>query len=248
MRLRPALFAVLLMAGTTAGAQEDAKAIFADRCSACHTVGDGDGAGPDLLPSTTWTAPKLREAVVRMQDNSGPMTDAEIDALVALLRDPNVKQKLVAEPAPAPTEPAFHVSAEDGRRLFYGDTRLAQGGVPCFGCHTVEGRGGSNASDLTMVYTRRSEPALITAISAPPFPMMKAAYGKKLVTGHEAAHIVAFLKHAALEPAARKEKPAVLFGTAGGFAAVVLGLVFFIFRSRRAGERSRLLRDSNRRS
>jgi mono/diheme cytochrome c family protein len=77
--------------------QEDLAADFyLSRCAGCHTIGEGELSGPDLLPSTGWPAPDLAKAVERMEKNVGPMTGDEVAFLVELLQDSEVKPRLSA--------------------------------------------------------------------------------------------------------------------------------------------------------
>lgn len=241
----------LLLNLATVGRGDPAVAAFLEHCSGCHTIGEGELAGPDLLPSTQWPRNDLRAAVQRMEANVGPLPPGHIDAITDLLKAPDLKARLYAatmEKAAARPQG----SAQQGERLYFGTASLSNGGSPCFACHTTRGRGGSLAMDLTTVHTRLGEPALLAATTAPGFPLMKTIYGKHPVTEEEAAHLVAFLSSAAVgvpvgaRPQA--EKPLVVHGAAGGIALAVFGAVFFVFRSRRAGVRARMLDQSRRRT
>ncbi|HUP43059.1 MAG TPA: hypothetical protein VM599_07605, partial [Thermoanaerobaculia bacterium] len=157
--------------------QEDLAADFyLSRCAGCHTIGEGELSGPDLLPSTGWPAPDLAKAVERMEKNVGPMTGDEVAFLVELLQDSEVKPRLsaarerqVMEMA-ATLEPA---SPAAGEALFHGGRALANGGVACSACHRAGGpgrvRGGTLAADLTDAATRLGEQALISAAENPGF-------------------------------------------------------------------------------
>lgn len=228
--------------------------LFSESCSACHTIGQGDGAGPDLLPATRKSKDVLRIAVKRMEDNVGPLTDAQIDSLVALLKAPDVKHRLAAlaggVPEPA-TAPLPRGSEANGRRLFFGEQALKNGGSPCFACHAVHATGGSLAADLTAVQARLSPAALTLATAKPPFPMMKAAYAHHPVTEEEALDLAAFLESPVLDSAAKERPPTRALplrvaALAVSFAGVMFGGVALLSRLRRAGVRARLVRDSER--
>ncbi|MGZ8869402.1 MAG: hypothetical protein ACXW2P_13750, partial [Thermoanaerobaculia bacterium] len=193
-------------------------------------------------------------AVERMEDNVGPMTDEEVNALVALLKSPDVKARLEAAAVP-PVEATIAEgtkgSAARGRELFYGTQRLANGGLACYSCHTVDGRGGSLASDLTTVHVRRGAKAVISAAEAPFFPLMKGAYAKKAVTTQEAVDIAAWLEEQGAKvpsgSAPQPESTTAVRSTAAGAIFIVLGGAALVFRTRRAGTRSRMVRDASRR-
>ena len=215
-------FAVFLVAVALAARGDTGAQYFTDSCAACHTIGQGDGAGPDLIASTKWPKEQLRVAIKRMEANIGPISDAQVESLIAFLQKPA---------APAPAEPPKpRGDAKKGRRLFFGDQTLANGGSPCFACHAIAGRGGNLARDLTRRKTTEA------ALANPPFPMMKAAYARHPLTTEEALDLVAFL--ASPETPVR-DRPMVQVG-AVSFAGVIFGGVALLFRARKAGVRARL--------
>lgn len=252
-----AAFAFFSVLSGSALAQESSPVeLYDELCAACHTVGGGESGGPDLLPSTSWPRDDLRAAVERMQENTGPMTPEQIDAIVDLLANPDVKSLLAGEPpatpaattpdpVPAPPPPLAG-SADRGRLLFFGDEPLAKGGSPCHACHAINARGGTLARDLTGSHGRLGDRGLLAATGKAPFPMMKAAYAGRAVTREEAADIVAFLREAPTQPAQAAERGVILGGAAGGLVLIALS-AGFAARARRAGTRSRMVRDSRRR-
>lgn len=206
----------------------DAAKLFNDSCTACHTIGGGDGAGPDLIRAAKLPRDDIRKAVVRMQDNVGPLKPDQIDALADFLR--SKAPATVASVAIPPEQKA--ASAAVGRQLFYGGKPFANGGTPCFACHTVGGRGGNLAVDLTAAYQRRGEAALVATAQQPGIPLMKAAYAKHAITAQEAWHLAAFFRDAE-KTEGPKERPGVLHATAFGVALAVLATMGAAFRPRR---------------
>ena len=253
-RTLPAIVIVLLATsfpGTAQPAPEPIVQTYLELCSVCHTIGEGPGAGPDLLPATQWPRADLRAVVERMQDNTGPLTDEQMDGLVDLLKDPAVKGRIagvgeqqMAEKA-ASLNPAF---PQTGRQLFFGEKTFAKGGTPCFACHAAGGRGGNLAADLTSVHARMGEVALVSAIEKPGFPLMKTAYRNRPVNSQEALDLAAFLAESAGNAAPGSpvaEGAGPLHGAAAGVALAVLAAVGLVFRSRRDGVRSRMVRNSS---
>jgi ubiquinol-cytochrome c reductase cytochrome c subunit len=231
-------------------------ALYLRICAGCHTIGGGPLTGPDLLPSMRWPREDLRVAVKRMEVNVGPMTDEEVDGLTDLLKSPDVQEKLAAASEQRVAEMAASLDPgvpATGRRLFFGERRFANGGVGCFACHAAAGRGGNMARDLTDVHGRMGEQSVRSATEQPAFPMMRAAYGSRPVTAQESAHLAAYFAEltgaAPLQPGAQPaaEPTGILHAAAGGFVILVFGGVALLARSRRAGVRSRLVRDSFRR-
>ncbi|MGZ8833336.1 MAG: c-type cytochrome [Thermoanaerobaculia bacterium] len=227
--------------------------LFLEKCSLCHSVGGGDLAGPDLIRATQWPAGQVRVAVHRMEDNVGPLTVDEVEALVALLKNPSVKELIAAAESPQVSAKTVEIergSPQIGRRLFFGNDRFANGGTACFACHAVGGRGGNLAADLTLVRARLGQSALLAVATQPAFPLMKAAYSKRPITEQEAFHLDAFLKESGTTAKAGAQLPEgtdTLHGAAAGVAVFVLAGVGLILRTRRAGVRSRMVRGAIRR-
>lgn len=213
-----------------------AEQLYNDSCAGCHTIGGGEGVGPDLLPSTKWSHADLEVAIKRMEDNVGPLTDEQVDGLIAFLKGPQ------AQPVPEPPKG----SPDTGRKLFFGEQKLANGGSPCFACHAVAGRGGNLAIDLTAVHKRRNATVLMAATAKPGFPMMKAAYARTPVTEEEARDLLAFFEASANAPARTERVTPVRVG-AVSFAGVMLGAVALVSRSRKAGVRKRLIEANRKR-
>lgn len=215
---------------------------FTDHCAPCHSVGGGDAAGPDLLPATKKPPEELRVAIKSMEANVGPLTAADIDGYIALLRSPDV-QTLVSGGVPhTPAPPAVPQGSPDaGRHLFFGGNRFANGGTPCFACHAVGGRGGNLAADLTRVHSRIGDRGILAVAQTPAFPMMKAAYGKHPVTAAEAVDLAAFLRTFPVSEATGSDS-GVLHNAAAGAVVAILGAVALLFRARREGVRARMVR------
>lgn len=253
--MRRLVFALLLATAPAALAQSDpAATLFLEQCAACHTVGVENSESLDLLTATQMPGEQLHEAVERMEANVGPMSDETVNTLVALLKSPDVVARLKTAATP-PIATAIAAerkgSASRGRALFFGEEPLANQGLACFSCHTVDGRGGNLASDLTTVHARRGAKAVVSAAEAPLFPLMKAAYAKKGVTTQEAVDIATWLEETSAKvppgTAPRPENLTAIRTTAAGTVFIVLGGAALIFRTRRAGTRSRMVRDSSRR-
>jgi mono/diheme cytochrome c family protein len=248
------LFLLLATAPTALAQSDPAATLFLEQCAACHTVGVANSEGLDLLTATQMPGEELREAVARMEANVGPMTDETVNAFVALLKSPDVVARLkTAATPPVATAIAAEKrgSATRGRALFMGEQPLANHGLACFACHTVDGRGGNLASDLTTIHARRGANAVVSAAETPLFPLMKAAYAKKAVTTAEAVDIATWLEETSAKvppgTTSRPENLTAIRSTAAGTIFIVLGGAALILRTRRAGTRSRMVRDSSRR-
>lgn len=239
---------VLLLTNAVRAQKSPAATLFEDRCAACHTVGGGDQAGPDLVAVAQWPNEKLHEEIERMEENAGDMNDDEVKLLVALLKSPDAKQQLAGgAPAAAPAPdvpPPPPASAENGRRLFFGEAEFANGGAPCFACHAVSGRGGNLARDLTSAGTLIGNARLTAAATKPLFPAMKANYATRPLTPQEALDVVAFLEQPSAAGAVT-DRVGIVHGGATAAALVIIAGVALLAGSRR-GFRSRLTRRSRR--
>lgn len=160
-----ALCLLLLPVFQGAALAEDGKDIFQKRCAGCHTIGGGDGAGPDLKGvgarrPAEWLVRVITEPdkLVAEKDptqlelvkkfgmampNLG-VSKGDAEKIVAFLQGgaaPGGKE--AAPPAPAPPAPTAapvvptRETLASGRALFTGKTRFAKGGAPCVSCHTL---------------------------------------------------------------------------------------------------------------
>lgn len=238
---------VLLLALPVAPAEDVPALLFLERCAPCHTVGEGDLDGPDLLPSTEGPATEVRDAVVRMQEEyTDPLTPEEIDSLVELLRGGEVSVRLRAAGSADLTVPAEVGSAAAGARLFFGDDPLSGGGTPCFACHAVSGRGGALSADVTLVASRLGNATLRSVIQRPAFPFMKAAYLDRPVTDREALDLLAYLGEAASTTDAPGASGSATLVAAGAVAVVSLVAMGLWLLTVRRGKRAWLVRNAGR--
>ncbi len=167
--------------------------LFKTKCASCHTFGKGIRVGPDLQGVTTrhtrdWLVKWIRspETLVRANDPVAvklfrqfkgqrmpdhELSDPQIHALLDYLAADGPlldQQKRIRE---ARTATAGEIAL--GRRLFYGEVRLASGALACAACHSVQERGalgGSLAGDLTYIHTRFQDKALDRHLKQPCFP------------------------------------------------------------------------------
>jgi mono/diheme cytochrome c family protein len=164
-------------------AAQEPSALFKTKCSACHTFGKGVLVGPDLKAVTQrhprqWLIAWIRssETLIRRRDPVATalfrqfgqqrmpdhdLTDAQIAALLDYLdaggpaadEGPHLRRAVDATPQ----------DVQRGRKLFFGETRLAGGAVACIYCHGLSaqtGFGGSLAPDLSDAYSRYFDWAL----------------------------------------------------------------------------------------
>jgi len=230
--------ALLLLAGAACpvAVAGDAGALFNEKCAGCHTIGGGNMVGPDLKASAQWSSGDLSRAVRNMEKNVGPLSDDEVDSLVAYLRGSKTQNQAVTSAPAKPVEAKVETaSVERGALLFRGEVALQNGGLSCIACHSS---GAGLGPNLSSVSTRMSESALASACEHTPYKVMKTAYKERAVTHQEALDIAAYLT--SLNRKKEKEPPVVLGGMA--LALTTLVAIAIGYRNRNGGVRSKLSR------
>lgn len=246
-----AVFTAPLLQGAANGA-----ALFAEKCTGCHTIGGGKLIGPDLMDVTTQRDPDwLRnfiadpakmiasdpsaQALFKEYNNftmpNLGLTQEEITDLITYLANPGAVPAAPAAPIGGAGDPAA------GQRLFTGGVALTNGGAPCIACHAVTGvgvlGGGSLGPNLTHVIQRLGEPGVAAALKTIAFPTMLEPYRNRPFTPQEQADLVAFLKNADLwqapvtgtNPGALTQYTILYFGIALAVAAVLFGLLLLFW-------------------
>lgn len=255
--------AVVLFFVASAGAQHKAAKYFDENCSACHSIGAGTLAGPDLKRVTER---RQRAWLIKFIQNP--------DALI-VAGDPIAKQ--LEKDAQGMEMPAFHISnaqveevldyiarqsaqaaapveavvtvdphaAGAGRELFHGERKLASGGPACIACHTARGAeglgGGALGPDLSLSYERLGKSKGLTGwLSATPTPIMTATFKTRPLQPDEIAALTAFLQQAGsggnLSGTGRRK----FLGAAGGCTLLAFVMIGGAWRNRLHGVRDRL--------
>lgn len=246
---------------------------FGKRCGGCHTLGDGDRVGPDLIGATdrrdaAWLRTFIRgpgAAIdrgdpiaaplsqrfnnVRMPDQA--LTDEELQAVlgyIAACTKVGHCKIVLGKVRPASDATAADVAA--GRALFEGHTPLQGGGPPCLSCHTVRGAGllggGTLAKDLTFAFARLGEQGTTAALASTPFPLMKDVFGSaRPLTDIEQFQIKAYLADAARDGTpARADHDFFYAGALGLFLS--LGAIGLLWSGRVHGVRQRVVKRGER--
>jgi len=217
LRFRAAIaFFVVLCSGFADGAQEPA-AVFAKKCSGCHTFGHGDRVGPDLKGVTdrrarpwllAWirssqrmvtardsTALTLFEKFKRERMPDQTLSEQEIGALLDYFAAGGPLTASAGRARHAATAAAAEIAL--GRNVFFGARSARSGGASCASCHAVQidgaPSGGTFGIDLTHAYSRFQDAALSDFLRRPCFPRAFPNENAAPLTDDEAFAVKAFL-------------------------------------------------------
>jgi mono/diheme cytochrome c family protein len=256
-------------AAAAADGAGDGKALFTQNCAGCHTLGGGDTVGPDLKGVVERTSEEQVRAFIATPEqvlasgdpavaalvqkfkgvkmpNLGLKPD-QVDALVAYLTGGAAGAAGGAGSAGAGGGTTVQEQTGDaaaGKRLFTGETQLANGGPACMSCHSIAGAGalggGRVGPDLTAAYAKyggaNGVPAVLASL---PFPSMQPVYDGHGLGKQEQADLAAFLATTA-EKQAPGDATWPLVGIGAGIVAAAGVLALVIWPRRRLVVRRRI--------
>lgn len=245
---------LVLLTGTIPVRADQGKDLFDKQCAGCHTIGGGEGGGPDLKGVVAKRPHEWLESVIiephKLTASKDPiqlelvkkygyeMPNLGIGHEDALKIITYISAVEGAGAAPSAVEQiATAVTPEliaRGKALFTGSTRLAKGGAPCLSCHpfTYPGISGGNLSiaDLKNSYQKMGDSGMRGALKALKFPTMKKIYADRPLTDDEVAALMALFKDSAAQKGGGRCP--VPFAVMGGGLFVVLLLVLFLYKRR----------------
>ncbi|MBI2340681.1 MAG: c-type cytochrome [Deltaproteobacteria bacterium] len=252
-----------LIGSQTGFAGSPGKEIFQQRCSACHSIGQGLRVGPDLAGvndrhSEGWLLKFIKspQAVINSGDPSAKalfeefkmvmpdqaLTDLEIKAIMSHIKEVGGNPASAPSAPRAPSETVVEATPNEielGQNLFQGKVRFANGGPSCISCHHVRNDavigGGILAKELTTVFSRMGGEGVRAILGGPPFPVMQAAYKGMPFTEGEIRALVGFLQNADKEHAYQHPRDYGwgLFGAGAGGLVVLLGFYSVVGRRRK---------------
>ncbi len=242
------LTAASLPAHASAPLAQDAAAgaqVYADNCASCHQPGGLGlvGTFPPLAGNPSAADSTYVEEVVRnglsgaievldvtydgTMASFSNLSDDEIASVVAY-----VATLADVDPTAVPTEQPEVVEPGDigeGRDLFIGSDRLANGGGACVGCHTagdVGNLGGwSLGPDITNSHDALGgEVGLAAWLSSPASATMRPIFNDRPMTDDEIADIVAFLGDAPTQSKPTDPGDGLIYAGVAGLIVLIGGM------------------------
>ncbi len=244
------------------GAVGPGEKIFAQKCSACHTIGGGPRVGPDLKGVTerrerSWLVSFIsdpdamfsrsdpiavtlsREFGNARMPNLG-LSPEQVNAVVDYLA---AQTRAVVSPQ-GPEKTSEGGNSHTGERLFRGLLIPKNRGPACMSCHNVSGAaalgGGTLGPDLTRTYIKFGEAGTSALLASLPFPVMRPIYQDHPLTSEEQADLKSFFREMAKRRPVDKT-PEVAAITGVGFI-VFLILIAVIWRNRLRAVREALVK------
>lgn len=200
----------------------EAKKIFNQRCTSCHTFGKGVKVGPDLKGvnerrTRPWLLKFIRSSQGFIKEGDPiaaglfdqfrrqrmpdwlDLSEAQITSVLDWIAIGGPDQK---EPDERDAELATQADIERARGLFNGSVGLANGGVACSTCHTIRDNdqtiGGTLGPNLTAAYLRYRDRGLTLFLRRPCFQREPDTSEVRYLTPDESFAIKAYLRQAAL--------------------------------------------------
>jgi cytochrome c2 len=231
IRVVVAFLLLMLAAGTAAPARAEgtplAKAIFTQRCTACHTYGKGTKIGPDLRGiggrrPRAWLLKFIRssQGMVRVGDAIAKrlfeqfkqqkmpdwtdLSEEQVGTVVDWLAAGGPEQKGADERG---AEQATEAEIAWARGLFRGTAKLSNGGLSCSTCHSIadsgDTRGGTLGPSLTDAYSKYRDRALTLFLRRPCFRRLPDSSADLYLTPEESFALKAYLRSVGLSTASK---------------------------------------------
>jgi mono/diheme cytochrome c family protein len=235
---------------------QDGEALFKSNCAACHKTNKQKLVGPGLegvaeRRSEAWLLKFIKnsqkfiqtgdaDAVAVFEENNKTvmppfehLNDADIQSIINYLPS---GAKPITSDAPVEAVASVTYTADDilqGKMLYVGTKRFTNKGQACISCHNVSNNeiipGGLLAKDLTNVFARLGHEGITGLLGSPPFPAMATAYSNNKLTDTEILQLTAFLNNVDAVSATQKITSGNEILLGGGFAGVIVLLIFIGF-------------------
>lgn len=243
----------------------DGQSIFASNCTACHTIGGGNLAGPDLKGVTEQQSQQWLVSFISNPDQVITARDATANALLRkynYIVMPNMglttnqvlavigyiqkESSLTERPTPV-TTPGISLlqgNPANGKAIFLGTVHLQNGAPFCIGCHVINDTGilggGTLGPNLTNAYSTYGDAGLEGILSNLPFLTMRPIYANNTLTEQEKADLRAFMKSVDGSPQVNKE-PLIIGISLVGTLIIMVGFAI-VWRNRLRTVRQELVK------
>lgn len=247
------VFSLMLVGQVVAQDANATEALFKTKCAICHTIGKGKLVGPDLegvhqRRSEEWMLNFVRSSQKMIA--SGDMAAVELfeaynktvmpDPLISDAEIKSILSYIASNSGAGGAEQAYTSILDDatpedlanGKKLFEGSVRLANGGAACISCHNdlssaFFSENSYSVKDISQSFTNLGEAGVRGILENPPFPVMKQAFEGKLLKQQEVHDLLVFLKNSTQKSATRAQTglPStgfLLYGIMGAGALVLL--------------------------
>ncbi|MEI6385745.1 MAG: cytochrome c [Spirochaetota bacterium] len=251
---------LLLFLGSLSTWADQGRELFEDRCASCHSIGGGDGSGPDLQGATTrrpaeWLLRIILEPDKLSADKdpvqgklvtqfgyempSQDLAQAEAQAILAYLGSATgagagAKAGSDSEAMETMASPELIAA---GRAFFTGSRALSKGGAPCLSCHAFAALGSAgghvSVADLGQSYQRMGDRGMKGALATLSFPTMKGIFADRPLSEEEISALLAIFKDSVADKdSVAGISPSLVFPLAGGGVFALLLLVLAIIKRR----------------
>jgi cytochrome c2 len=219
---RNLLAMLVILSSVVISRAQDPAVFFRTNCYSCHTIGGGRITGPDLkdvlkrqerrwlvnfmqnpkevIDSGDPTAVQLaKEARGVIMPRVPGMNQSLAEALLDLIEKEGQLEESHFMGLQLSDRPISPEEIAEGRNIFLGVRRLANGGPACISCHSVAGVGGLGGGhigpDLTKVFERLGgRRAVASWLLAPATPTMSSVFRSRPFAQEDITVIAAFLE------------------------------------------------------
>ncbi len=225
--------------------------LFKLKCGICHTIGGGRLVGPDLANvkdrhSEDWLLTFIHssqtmiksgdaDAVALFEENNkvimpDPMiSDAEIKSLLSYIAENSTGGTGAAAETVSVLTDAKPEDLSNGKNLFEGRVRFANGGPSCITCHNglshaFFSENSFSTKDLSNSFANLGEKGVKAILDNPPFPVMAKAFEGHSLKEHEVHDLLFFLQDAGAKNVNKAQMSSgyLLYGILGACALLVL--------------------------
>lgn len=237
----------------------ETETLFKTKCAICHTIGGGRLVGPDLANvrdrhSEDWLLTFIHssqtmikagdpDAVALFEENNkvimpDPMiSETEIKSILDYITEKSGSGGQATEFVSAIGD-ATPEDLKNGKDLFEGRVRFANGGPSCISCHNglsevFFSENSFSSKDIGASFSNLGEAGVTAILRNPPFPIMAQAFKGHDLTEAEIHDLLVFLQ-ATKKPKSEVASGYLLYGVFGAATLLILFAGFWYERKNRS--------------